>query len=73
MKGKQKLIKGKPKKGEPRTDYDEQKERINLSLTPTAIASLDKAAEAEGVSRSELVERYARSLVDTSGNGSLTI
>jgi hypothetical protein len=63
MKGKQKLIKGKPIKGEPRTDYDEQKERINVSLTPTAIASLDKAAQKRGISRSELIEQYARSLM----------
>ncbi len=46
--------------------------QIHITLSPTAIASLDKVAKAEDISRSELIERYARSLGDTSGNGSLT-
>ena len=60
MKGKQKLIKGKPKKGEPRTGYEEQKERVNLSLTPTAILFFDAIAERLNISRSEVLERIAR-------------
>ena len=40
--------------------YDEAKERCNFTLTPTAIASLDRIATALGISRSELVERIAR-------------
>jgi metal-responsive CopG/Arc/MetJ family transcriptional regulator len=46
--------------------------RVNIFLTEEAIASLDKAAQSEDISRSELIERFARSLVDTSGNGSNT-
>lgn len=34
--------------------------RVNMSLTPEAIASLDRIATALGISRSELVERIAR-------------
>lgn len=60
--GRQKLTKGKPKKGEARTEHGEQKVNVNLSLTPTARDSLDAAATALGISRSELIERYARSL-----------
>jgi len=60
--GKTKFTKTKPRKGESRSEYDEAKQRCNLTLTPTAIASLDAAATALGISRSELVERYARSL-----------
>jgi metal-responsive CopG/Arc/MetJ family transcriptional regulator len=50
-------------KGEPAI-YEEFKERVNISLTPTAIASLDKAAQKRGISRSELIEQYARSLIE---------
>jgi len=63
-KGKQNLIKGKPKKGEARTEYGEAKERCNLTLTPTAIAFLDAKAQSLGISRSELIEQYARSLME---------
>lgn len=34
--------------------------RVNMSLTPDAIASLDRIATTLGISRSELVERIAR-------------
>jgi hypothetical protein len=57
-------VKGKAGKGEARTDYEEMKTRVNMTLTPTAIASLDAAAKDEGISRSELIERYARSLLE---------
>lgn len=60
MKGKQILKKGKPVKGEARTEHGETKERCNLTLTPTAIASLDAFATQLNISRSELVEQYAR-------------
>lgn len=60
MKGKQKLVKGKPRRGEPRTEHEETKTRINMTLTPTAIASLDRIAAELEISRSELVERLAR-------------
>ncbi|MBN3950472.1 MAG: ribbon-helix-helix protein, CopG family [Nostoc sp. NMS7] len=39
---------------------DELKTRVNLSLTPTAIANLDVMAIERGISKSELVERIAR-------------
>lgn len=53
--------KGKdPRTGEP-LFYDEKKKQVSMQLTPTAIAVLDKTASARGISRSELVERYARS------------
>lgn len=60
MKGKQNLKKGKPIRGESRTEYEEAKQRCNLTLTPTAIASLDTFATQLNISRSEFVERIAR-------------
>ncbi len=42
--------------------------QVHITLSPEAIASLDKAAQKQSISRSELIEQYARSLVDTSGN-----
>ncbi|MEW5856413.1 MAG: ribbon-helix-helix domain-containing protein [Cyanobacteriota bacterium] len=44
------------KKGEEGTT------RVNMSLTKEAIAALDEEAKAQGVSRSEIVERYAQVL-----------
>lgn len=58
--GKTKFTKTRPAKGESRTEYTEPKQRCNLSLTSTAIASLDAIATALDISRSELVERIAR-------------
>lgn len=47
-----------PKKA---TRYEgEHKERITLSLTPTAVEYLDEMAATQGISRSELVERIGR-------------
>lgn len=40
--------------------YDEMKKRCNLSLTQVAINGLDALAKLHGISRSELVERFAR-------------
>lgn len=42
--------------------YSETKERIALSLTPTAKASLDDLAEDANLSRSEVLERCLRTL-----------
>jgi hypothetical protein len=53
-------VKGKGLKGIPRTEHEEKKRVTTLSLTPTAIASLDRIATLRGISRSELVERIAR-------------
>jgi len=50
------------RKGRP--DYwEEVKRPCNLALTPTAIASLDAMASELEISRSELVEQFARGLV----------
>ena len=37
--------------------YGEQKQKINLSITPTAITNLTEVAEQAGLSRSETIER----------------
>ncbi len=58
--GKTKFAKVKPKKGESRSEYDEAKQRCNLTLTPTARKKLDSIADEQGVSLSELIERYGR-------------
>ncbi len=49
------------RKGEP-IFWDELKERINLSLTPTAIAKLTQIAE-ENITRSEALERILRGML----------
>jgi metal-responsive CopG/Arc/MetJ family transcriptional regulator len=40
--------------------YDEIKKPFNFSLTQVAINELDTMAKLHGISRSELVERFAR-------------
>jgi hypothetical protein len=50
------------RKGEP-IFWDELKERINLSLTPTAIANLTQIAEEENLTRSEVLERILRGML----------
>ncbi|MDF0552676.1 ribbon-helix-helix domain-containing protein [Kamptonema sp. UHCC 0994] len=42
--------------------YDELKKVCTVSVTPTAIKNLDFHAKKSGISRSELIERFARSL-----------
>lgn len=42
--------------------WTEPKKRVNLALTPTAIKGLDARALELGLSRSEVVERFARNL-----------
>ncbi len=46
-------------RGQPR-HYEENKEKVTIRITPTAIASLDQLAALLEISRSELVERFAR-------------
>ncbi|MBI4784190.1 MAG: ribbon-helix-helix protein, CopG family [Oscillatoriophycideae cyanobacterium NC_groundwater_1537_Pr4_S-0.65um_50_18] len=46
-----------------REEYGEKKDRINISLTPTAQKLLNQQAVSLGVSRSELIEQLARGLV----------
>ncbi|MDJ0797281.1 MAG: hypothetical protein QNJ51_10695 [Calothrix sp. MO_167.B12] len=41
-------------------DYDEVKQRKNISVTPTAWNLLQQKAKNSGISVSELVERFAR-------------
>jgi hypothetical protein len=55
-------VKGQP--NTPTTEYGELKKNVKMTLTPTAIASLDATATVLGISRSELIERYARSLME---------
>ncbi|HAX86449.1 MAG TPA: hypothetical protein DCY91_09300, partial [Cyanobacteria bacterium UBA11370] len=40
----------------------EPKKRVNLSLTQTAWHKLDEFAQAQQISKSEVIERFARSL-----------
>ena len=61
----------KTSKGYPEL-YDEVKKRVNLSLTPTAIAGLDKLAEEFNLSRSELVEQIGRGLIPLAEQKSLS-
>jgi hypothetical protein len=51
-------VKGQP--GTPTTEYGELKSNVKMTLTPTAVATLDRIATALSVSRSELTERIAR-------------
>ncbi len=47
--------------------YDEAKVDTLLTLTPTARRNLDQQAKELEVSRSEVVERFARGLLNSSG------
>ena len=42
--------------------YDETKQPFTLSFTPTAVNRLDSYAKIHGISRSEVVEQFARRL-----------
>ncbi|MER3475675.1 MAG: hypothetical protein C4287_02675 [Leptolyngbya sp. ERB_1_2] len=51
--------------GHPVHSWDEEaKQKVSLSLTATAWDSLDKYARKQGLSKSELIEHYARRLED---------
>lgn len=60
MKSKQNLKNTRAKQGEARTEYGEIKQRVNLSLTLSAIAWLNSLAERLNLSRSDLIERIVR-------------
>ena len=45
--------------------YDQIKKRCNLSLTQVAINGLDEMAKVHGLSRSEVVERFARGQLES--------
>lgn len=49
----------KSTRGQPEL-YDELKQVVSLSLTPTAVKKLDHLSQQVGLSRSEFVERFAR-------------
>jgi len=51
-------VKGQP--GTATTEYGELKKAVKTTLTPTAIAQGTSAANALGISRSELLERLLR-------------
>jgi hypothetical protein len=61
----------KKSKGVPEL-HNEVKKRVNLSLTPTAIAGLDKLSEEFNLSRSELVEQIGRSNIPLAQQRSLS-
>jgi hypothetical protein len=51
-------------RGEP-IYYEELKKSLNLTLTPTAIEKLNNLAMEQGISRSEVVERWLRSQTES--------
>jgi hypothetical protein len=53
-------LKGKARRRGAPLVHDEVKRNINLTLTPTAIELISAAAKADGFSRSEFIERWAR-------------
>jgi len=52
----------KTSKGQP-IFYSEKKQRVNLTLTPTASEGLEKFAQALNLSVSEFIERIGRGLI----------
>ena len=50
-------------KGKSKYGYSEQKKPLNLTLTPTAIDLLTKAADSRSLSKSELVEQWIRNIL----------
>ena len=61
----------KKSKGVPEL-HDEVKKRVNLSLTPTAIAGLDRLSQEFNLSRSELVEQIGRGMIPLAEQRSLS-
>ena len=51
------------KKGQPLTEYNEMKTRITVSITPTAVNGIDAIADSLDISRSELLERIGRGML----------
>lgn len=54
------------KKGQPLTEYNEMKTRITVSITPTAVNGIDAIADSLNISRSELLERIGRGMLQVS-------
>ncbi|MDZ7961475.1 MAG: ribbon-helix-helix domain-containing protein [Aulosira sp. DedQUE10] len=64
--------KHKRQKGVPEI-YDELKQQVNMSLTPSAVEKLDAIATEKGISsRSELIEQIARGIIPISDNTNST-
>ena len=61
----------KKSKGVPEL-HEEVKKRVNLSLTPSAIAGLDKLSQELNLSRSELVEQIGRGSIPLAEQRSLS-
>ena len=61
----------KKSKGVPEL-YDEVKKRVNLSLTPSAIAGLDQLSQELNLSRSELVKQIGRGSIPIAEQSSLS-
>jgi metal-responsive CopG/Arc/MetJ family transcriptional regulator len=54
------------KKGQPLSEYNELKTRITVSITPTAVNGIDAIAKSMNLSRSELLERIGRGMLQVS-------
>lgn len=52
----------KSMRGQPEA-YDEMKKIVSISLTPTALAGIDKISRDYMISRSEFLERIGRSII----------
>lgn len=52
----------KSMRGQPEA-YDELKKVVSVSLTPTALAGIDKISRDYMISRSEFLERIGRSII----------
>lgn len=53
-----KSLRGKPEL------YDEIKKIVSIGITPTALAGLDELSQKRSISRSELIERIGRQLIE---------
>lgn len=49
-------------RGQPEL-YDEIKKIVSIGITPTAVAGLDRLSQEHSVSRSELIERIGRQII----------
>lgn len=52
----------KSRRGQPEL-YDELKQIVSISITPTGVRGLDEISQALGISRSELIERIGRRVI----------
>lgn len=48
--------------------HEDVKKKINLTLTPIAIELITNAAQSQGISRSELIEQWARTSLATTSS-----